>query len=638
MNKVTRIVARTIPCLTIVVIACLLLIIEKEFLWKAQEMNLFLGTGVFFKEQMVLPGGLLSWIGTYFTQYLYHPWLGVLLLAAWWLLLAWLVKRTFRFRGAWCLLTVIPVLLILATIVNQGYWVYILKLRGHFFLTTIATTVVTALLWLFRKVSEPQTSNLKPQTSSLKSIISILLPFLTCAAGYPLMGAYGLVAALLMGIWVWWLAKSRVVALSVSVVAMISIIAVPLLYYRYVFYQTNMVNLYYAALPLYRIQGDYKEYYVPYYLLLLFFVAMTVLCGILPHVSKREPKPSAKKSSLLPALLEVLGAAVPLIAAAIYAGSSWYHDDNFHRELAMQHCIEEGDWEGVLREAAAQEDEPTRAIVVMRNIALARLGRQGDEMYRYRNGSKRYDAPFDMRMMMVNGTLVYYHYGLINNCFRLCMEMGVEFGWRAEQLKYMARCAILNGETMMAHKYINLLKSTTFHKEWATELEQRCKLTAYARQMEPNAPEMDFIGHMMHYDDELRSDNGYVEVFAMNRLTYSNYADDPIFQEQALLASLFTKDTRQFWRHFGNYVKLHPGKHIPTHVQEAAIHFGTLEERPGLESWPFDESVRQNFQHFLEVTPRYDNMEVEPIRKALAPEFGKTYYYDYYLMDNLPQY
>ena len=48
--------------------------------------------------------------------------------------------------------------------------------------------------------------------------------------------------------------------------------------------------------------------------------------------------------------------------------------------------------------------------------------------------------------------------------------------------------------------------------------------------------------------------------------------------------------------------------------------------------------MRQNFQHFLEVTPRYDNMEVEPIRKALAPEFGKTYYYDYYLMDNLPQY
>lgn len=631
MNKLTRIVAGTIPLLAIVVIAFLLLILEKDFLWKAQEMNLFLNTGVFFKERMVLPGGLLSWLGAYFTQYFYYPWLGVVLLTAWWLLLAWLVKRTFRLRGAWCMLAVLPVLLILATIVNQGYWVYILKLRGHFFLTTIATTAVTALLWLFRKVS-------KPQTSKLKTAISILFPLLTCVVGYPLMGSYGLGAALLMGIWVWWLAKSRTVALTVSVVALASIIAVPLLYYRNVFYQTNMVNLYYAALPLFRIQGDYKEYYVPYYLLLLFFVVMVVFSGFLSRAKKEEPKPSAKKSSLLPVLLEVLGAAIPLIAAIAYLGSSWYRDENFQHELVMEHCIEQCDWEGVLREAATQEDEPTRAIVVMRNIALARLGRQGDEMYRYPNGSKRYDAPFDMRMMMVNGTLVYYHYGLINNCFRLCMEMGVEFGWRAEQLKFMARCAILNGETMMAHKYINLLKNTTFHKEWATELEQRCKLTANARQMEPNAPEMDFIGHMMHYDDELRSDNGYVEVFTMNRLTYSKYADDPIFQEQALLASLFTKDERQFWHHFGNYVKLHPGKHIPTHIQEAAIHFGTLEERPDIETWPFDENVRKNFHHFVEVTPRYDNMEAGPVRKALAPEFGHTYYYDYYLMDNLPQY
>ena len=626
MNKLTRIVAGTIPYLAIVAIACLLLILEKEFLWKAQEMNLFLSSGVFFKEQMVVPGGLLSWLGAYFTQYFYYPWLGVVLLAAWWLLLAWLVKQTFRLRGAWCMLSVIPVLFILVTIVDMGYWVYILKLRGHFFLTTIATTAVTALLWLFRK------------TSNRKAVIPILFPLLTCAVGYPLMGSYALCAALLMGLWVWWLVKSRTVALTVSAVAVISIIAMPLLYYRHVFYQTNMVNLYYAAVPLFRIQGDYKEYYVPYYLLLLFFVAMVVFSGIFSRTKQKEPQPSTKKSSLLPALLKVLGIVVLLMAAIAYAGSSWYRDENFQHELVMEHCIEQLDWEGVLREAAAQKDEPTRAIVVMRNIALARLGRQGDEMYRYPNGSKRINAPFDMRMMMVNGTLVYYHYGLINNCFRLCMEMGVEFGWRAEQLKFMARCTILNGEKRMAQKYINQLKRTTFFKEWATELEQRCKVMANDLQPEPNAPEMEFITHMMHYDDELRGDNGYVEVFTMNQLTYSKYADDPIFQEQALLASLFNRDARQFWRHFGNYVKLHPNKHIPTHVQEAAIHFGTIEERPGLDTWPFDENVKKNFQRFLEVTPRYNNMEAGLIRKALAAEFGHTYYYDYYLMDNLPQY
>ena len=43
------------------VIAGALLWLENDFLWKLQEQNLFLDTSLFFKEQMVVPGGLLSW-------------------------------------------------------------------------------------------------------------------------------------------------------------------------------------------------------------------------------------------------------------------------------------------------------------------------------------------------------------------------------------------------------------------------------------------------------------------------------------------------------------------------------------------------------------------------------------------------
>jgi hypothetical protein len=37
-------------------------------------------------------------------------------------------------------------------------------------------------------------------------------------------------------------------------------------------------------------------------------------------------------------------------------------------------------------------------------------------------------------------------------------------------------------------------------------------------------------------------------------------------------------------------------------------------------------------------TPQYDGTDVEEARAALYPLFGKTYYYDYFLMSNLPQY
>ena len=71
----------------LVVLAGVLLTYEYHLLWKVQEKNLFLCSVLFFKEQMVVPGGLLTWIGMWFTQFLYKPWLGVLMLCGWWLLL-----------------------------------------------------------------------------------------------------------------------------------------------------------------------------------------------------------------------------------------------------------------------------------------------------------------------------------------------------------------------------------------------------------------------------------------------------------------------------------------------------------------------------------------------------------------------
>ena len=78
------------------VIAGALLIFESDQLWKVQEKNLFLCSWLFLNEQLVVPGGLMTWLGTWFTQFLYYPWLGVMLLCCWWLVLMAVTKRAFR--------------------------------------------------------------------------------------------------------------------------------------------------------------------------------------------------------------------------------------------------------------------------------------------------------------------------------------------------------------------------------------------------------------------------------------------------------------------------------------------------------------------------------------------------------------
>ena len=163
---------------------------ESDFLWKLQDQNLFLNTKLFFNEQMVVPGGLLSWMGTYLTQYFYYPWLGTILLSLCWLLMMWFTKRAFKLSNQWSALTLVPVALLLLTIVDMGYWVYILKLPGHVFVGTLGTTAVAGLLWAFRAL---------PQRFGLRLIFIVI----TALLGYPFLGIYGLGTTLLMGLFIW---------------------------------------------------------------------------------------------------------------------------------------------------------------------------------------------------------------------------------------------------------------------------------------------------------------------------------------------------------------------------------------------------------------------------------------------------
>jgi hypothetical protein len=47
------------------------------------------------------------------------------------------------------------------------------------------------------------------------------------------------------------------------------------------------------------------------------------------------------------------------------------------------------------------------------------------------------------------------------------MEMGVEFGFRAEDYQLLVNCALLENDKALARKYIGILKNTLFYRDWA---------------------------------------------------------------------------------------------------------------------------------------------------------------------------
>ena len=513
----------------------------------------------------------------------------------------WLTKRAFRIPDRWTVLTIIPVAILLVANMNLGYWVYFMKLPGYFYVPTIGTAAALALLWAFRSL---------PENKWLRAAFIVTATLV----GYPLMGAYALAAVALMAVCVW----------RQGLVALLSIVVVPLLCYRFVYCGTNIFDIYRTAIPHFSIADSYPTYYIPYYALATCFLLMAIGCQYLHQEQKG-------KSSLLATYI------LPLATLAVVVGCVyhfWYKDANFHHELRMQRCIEQADWEGVVAEGKKQDGEPTRAIVMMHNLALSRLGRQCDEMCNFPKGSKKSNTPLPVFMFNVAGRSMLYQYGAMNECHRVCMEEGVEYGWNVEQLKDLARCAIFNKEPKAARKFLDMLRQTCYYGQWADHMETLLGDASQLAKDQETGP----ITHMMHYTDKLDAVEGYVEKSLMTTLAGQD-ADDLYFQEQAVLSAMWTRNPNLFWPRFDHYVQLNGEDKMPPRIfQEAAWLFANLQGQDGLDEWVLEPGVKENFQGFMQLLKQFKSNPSASNRLSLYNYFGNTYYFDFFFLRDITYY
>ena len=586
-------------------IAIALLFVESDFLWKVQQNNLFLYSSLFFKQQMTVAGGMLSYLGSFFTQFFYEPWVGVAMLCGWWLLMMWLVKRTFDISDRWSILALIPIAILLVANIDLGYWIYVMRLPGYFFTPTIGTTVSVVLLWGYRTLSN-------------KLWLHIGYTALVVMAGYPLLGVYALVSALLMAILTWRLYKSRQQNMVITIVVLLMVVAVPLIYYRYVYHQTNIADIYRMALPEFPFDDDYLRHFIPYYLLLVYFLSFIT---VRIHYNFRP-------------ILRWGIQGVMLVALIVGVWHFWYKDENFHHELRMQRCIEHTDWEGVVDEGRKQTDEPTRAIVMMRNLALSRLGRQCDEMYNFPKGAKRSNSTLPMKTFYIVGRLINYQYGLMNECHRFCMEDGIGIGWSVELLQYMARAAIMSNEPQLARNYLNLLRQTHYYGDWADHMECLIDNPDLIKSDKETGP----ITHMMQYEDIQSEGDGYVEKNLMTMLSKMD-SNDPYFQEQAVLAAMWAKNINDFWLRFDRYVKLYRAlysdQYIPRIIQEAVYLFGNLQQLPFVNELPFSQEVTDSFEGFMNLMQQCQGRPDSWMKEYMYQNYGNTYYYEFFFERDL---
>lgn len=141
------------------------------------EMSLFEPNRLFFNRLLDYPGGLLRYVGTFLTQFMYYPFLGSAIIISLWLLIAWLVKIDFGFKGkAFPLALLLPLTLLVSLVQLDEAWLT-LKSEGYVFFPTLGYLFTLASYLAFSK-------SLK--IPALSFVITVLIILCYAIAGFML--------------------------------------------------------------------------------------------------------------------------------------------------------------------------------------------------------------------------------------------------------------------------------------------------------------------------------------------------------------------------------------------------------------------------------------------------------------------
>ncbi|MCD7973645.1 MAG: DUF6057 family protein [Candidatus Azobacteroides sp.] len=575
-----------------------------NFLIWAEELSLFIPGRLFFDRHVIVPGGLLSYAGSFLTQFFYLPVLGCTLFILLLFLLQYLVRTTFCISGKYTGLSFIPSGMLLLSVTQVEYLLHTLKTPGYLYAGLLGITVTLLFFILYRKI------NFRP----LKSILPVIY-----ISTYQFFGFYTLLAVFLCVLYeiLFFIKDKNTYRFFPVVTGLFMILVVPYISYVYTNIRIQWQEIYIAGLPKFYFTQDELIYWIPF--LILFFSILFFFVFLL----KKQPVEKEVKIPLLNRDTFIF----IILLAGIYLGS--YRNENFKTELKMTRAVENNDWEKVISLGKELKSSPTRLIIMYQNLALYKLGRAGDEMFAVDNVSvlPKTKRP-TLILMHLGAKPVYFQYGKINYCYRWCMEDMSEYGMNVNLLKYMVKCAIMNEEFPLARKYNNVLKKTFFHKNWAEKYQKYIDNPESGE----NDPEMKAIRPLMAYDNVLDGDGGLLEIYLLNNFAYLE-GGPPELVELSLQCNLILKNIERFWPRFFLYARTH--KRLPAHYQEAALLYSHLEKKVDISKINFDQEIVARFNQLVTLSETYQYRSDEENRKAFKPVFGDTYWYYYFFIKDI---
>ena len=589
-----------LPVLLFIIIAAIILaVMNNDFLYTIQDCSLFSQGHTFMSSLINKPGGVINWAGCFLTQFFYYPWLGTLFLIIIWTLIYVLCVKTYKLRTHDQAYTIIPITALLCSITGVGYWIYYMNMPGYWFACSLGCLFTILSLYGYTRIK-----TVGPIAISLLYLIAITI------TGYYLCGWWGLLTAIccvLLDIRDKSDKRNIIITSSVCVVLIAS---VPLIAY-YMGTHMPIEKAWIIGFPLFQQNSHtYWKLSIPFFIVIVWFIIISL------YKSNETTSPTKKNIRMLFSCF----IAIFFLVTPFWFG---FNDNRFKCELRMYKLLDECRWEEIIDEYKKIEKEPTNQMIMCKNLALLHLKQLGEKGFATGMAGSYPTKQGDLKVAMTQtiAPLLYYHHGCINYASRWALNNIARYGFSVRNLKILIRCAVINNEAELAQKYIAILKTTMYHKQWANQWLEY----SFEAHSAKESQEIKAITPMIVLDDMVDDDRGMCEAYLLDYYA-TLIASTPEQQEMALIYAMALKDDDLIKFQIENYYSMFGEDNIPIHVLDAV-----------------DIYNQQHSTKFLKFVQDYQNAigsgnKIVEIGKQLKPVYGETYWWYYYFVNKFNTY
>lgn len=514
-----------------------------------EQYQLFLFTPSYFTERISVPGGLADYAGEFITQFYYVYAIGAILLALVFFCLqrlTWVLMRRSGVSQSWYLLSFIPAVALWALMGNENVLLsFAIALLGmeelmlHYIIVRdhsrgwVAPAVYLLIAvpvgyWLFGPV-----------------VIGVAL-----SATYNPYRPYGTSQTL---------PERAVKSNSQTLLTPYGWVLLSVLYFVAIVWLCGLFLQY----PYYKLFGGINYFRYPGIIPVMQWI-VAALFALLPLVVSYLPRLEGKKAvrAEIAQLTIIVLATVPLLHFSF--------DRATYELIDYDYLVRTHQWQRIIERAEKRQASSPMSVSCV-NLSLAMQGQLCDRLFEfYQNGAEGLFPTFTRDMTSPLPTAeAFYQLGMVNDAERYAFEAQEaipNYRKSGRLTRRIAQCEIINGNYGVAAKYLRMLESSLFYRQWAKS-QERFLYNSAAVKADPEYGRLGDIRIKRH--DYLFSDQEMDQMLGLLLVDNKKY-DNRMAYEYLIAYELLQRDLGRFMQYYplGRFVQF---DHIPYAIQQVLI-------------------------------------------------------------------